>query len=217
MWPTQDMTNGRVRVNNPRTKILEKFKPACISMDVSFSWSDSFMYLPILDKKWLDKGIVLLSEGPIIPQLSIRLWVKSDGINIIPEGEIFVLLVPLETKVYMELTKDIMGPACWRGNLDKSSPSDEMTNWPKLNPHSQIIMDRFRNKGLVILITAMPETDYGARELEDHSGWGVGEVWGQATQLIMTNIMTSQLQERTDQVGQGLEEVMTGAQLAQWE
>jgi hypothetical protein len=40
MWPTQDIKTGRVRVNNPRMKILENFKPVCISTDVSFSWSE---------------------------------------------------------------------------------------------------------------------------------------------------------------------------------
>jgi hypothetical protein len=54
MWPTQDMRNGRVRVNNPRMKILENFKPACISTDVSFAWSEQFMYLPVLDRSgWI--------------------------------------------------------------------------------------------------------------------------------------------------------------------
>jgi hypothetical protein len=44
------------------------------------------MYIPILDQTWLDKGIKLLTEGPIIPRLSVRIWVASEGINMIPEG-----------------------------------------------------------------------------------------------------------------------------------
>ena len=92
---------------------------------------------------------------PIIPRLSVRLWVKSDGINMIPEGEAHWRLVPLETRVFMELTTDIMGPWCWRE--DKLPPAGVIIDWPKLNPHSQLIMDRFRDKGLVNLITTMPE------------------------------------------------------------
>ena len=92
------MDNGRVRVNDPRMLILDNFKPTCISTDVSFAWADQFVYLPILNKKWLDKGIKLLTEGPIIPKLSMRLWVSSEGINMIPEGEALIWLVPLETR-----------------------------------------------------------------------------------------------------------------------
>jgi hypothetical protein len=79
-------------------------------------------------------------------------------------------------------------------------------------------MDFFRDKGLIHLIKVMPETDYGARELEECSGWGGTEVQGQANQAtIMTNTMTSQPQRETGQAAPGLEEIMTGAQLAQWE
>jgi hypothetical protein len=129
------------------------------------------MYLPVLDKKWLDKGIELLSEGPIVPRLSVRLWMKSDGINLIPQGETLIWLVPLETEVYMELTKDLMGRACCRGSLDKKPfpPLDQMTSWPILNSHPSLIMNRFRDQGLVHMITEMPKSDYRARELEDCS------------------------------------------------
>ena len=36
-----------------------------------------------------------------------------------------------------------------------------MADWPKLNPHSQLVMD-WGKGGLVNLLRAMPEADYGA-------------------------------------------------------
>jgi hypothetical protein len=140
----------------------------------------------------------------IIPRLIARVRMKGDGINLIPQGVTLIWLVPLETELYMEPMKDLMGRACWQGSLDKEPfPSlDTMTSSPILKLHPTFIMDCIR--GLVFMTT----------KLEDCSAWEGGG-FGDRTWSVMTNYASGRSREATDQTGREPEEISV-AHLAQW-
>ena len=53
-----------------------------------------------------------------------------------------IWLVPLETKIYMELAMEAgFAFNSLKALRNESAPEGVMTEWPKLNPHSQLVMD----------------------------------------------------------------------------
>ena len=138
LWPVQEKDMGKVRMFMPRDKMLENFKPTCVSTDVSFSWGQKFIYFPELSQELVDKGVKILSTGPIIPRLSVRIWLVSEGLVLLQEGKDFIKLVPLETEIYLELAGDTDKQTLNMLRKVRRDPEPESSwKWPRLNPASQ--------------------------------------------------------------------------------